>query len=86
MTDAREDGFDSIAGLLKMVERIYPNFASDGKQWFRVGFKLSDDAKKADRPAKRSGKLGREARRRLAAAIRGELDKAVRLNGSLAVL
>jgi uncharacterized protein YqfB (UPF0267 family) len=133
--DARADGFDSIAELWRAVESIYPDFATDGKQWFRVRFAVQDKAKLFPSPStpgegkggggqrRKTGKQvkldsihrstfnscivftsphpcpppayqGRErdamalgdAREQLATAVRAELDKAVRLNGSLATL
>ena len=52
--DARADGFETLGDLLGVLLSLYPDHASDGKQWFRVRFTLSrlvDAAKKADPPA-----------------------------------
>lgn len=65
--DARADGFASMSELTRVIRRIYPNLEQDGKSWFRIKFRPSPAARK----------------RRLAAAVRAELDKAVRGNGSL---
>jgi hypothetical protein len=39
--DARADGFDSLGDLRVVLLALYPDHASDGKRWFRVGFRLS---------------------------------------------
>jgi hypothetical protein len=38
--DARADGFDSLRDLRLVLLAIYPDHASDGKQWFRIAFTL----------------------------------------------
>ena len=68
--DARADGFKSLAELNRAIRRIYPNLDGDGKSWFKLTFHL---AKQAAGPA--------PPRQRLAAAVRAELDKAVRRDG-----
>jgi hypothetical protein len=67
--DAQADGFASLADLNKAIRRIYPHLDGDGKTWFRIKFHLARAEKK----------------QQLADAVRAELDKAVRDNGSLAV-
>jgi hypothetical protein len=71
--DAQADGFGSLKELLKTLAQIYPNCATDGKNWFRVVF--SPEGAKTT-PAQ-------DARHRVARQIRAELDKAVRQSGSL---
>jgi hypothetical protein len=65
--DAVSDGFASLTELNRMIRRIYPNLDGDGKTWFRLRFGPPPNGK----------------RHRLASAVRAELDKAVRGNGSL---
>jgi hypothetical protein len=67
--DAQADGFESMSELSRVIRRIYPNLHGDGKSWFRIKFRAAAASRK----------------RQLAAAVRAELDKAVRGNGSLAV-
>jgi hypothetical protein len=38
--DARADGFDTAAGLKKVLLALYPDHAQDGKHWFRVSFQV----------------------------------------------
>ena len=38
--DARADGFESLAGLRQLLFALYPDHAADGKDWFRVRFRL----------------------------------------------
>lgn len=40
--DARADGFETRADLLKALEEMYPNRESDGKSWFRVMFRMRE--------------------------------------------
>jgi hypothetical protein len=65
--DAKADGFESLAELNKVIARIYPNMADDGKAWFRIRFGAPKPTPMAQ----------------LAAAVRAELDKAVRKSRSL---
>ena len=37
-SDARADGFASMAEMRAALDAIYPDCATDGKQWFRVEF------------------------------------------------
>jgi len=39
--DARADGFDTAAGLRKVLLTLYPRHADDGKHWFRVSFQVA---------------------------------------------
>jgi hypothetical protein len=71
--DAHADGFESLEELRKTLAQIYPNCATDGRNWFRVVF-CPEGAKPT--PAQ-------DARHRLVRQIRAELDKAVRKSGSL---
>ena len=38
--DARADGFESLAALRQLLLALYPDHAADGKDWFRVRFRL----------------------------------------------
>ena len=38
--DARADGFDSAAALRHVLLSLYPLHADDGKDWFRVRFRV----------------------------------------------
>ncbi len=38
--DARADGFDTRDELLAVLRECYPDAAGDGKEWFRVRFRL----------------------------------------------
>ena len=40
--DAEADGFDTAAGLRQVLLALYPDHAADGKNWFRVCFKVAD--------------------------------------------
>ena len=60
--DARADGFETVSDMLKTLREIYPNRRSDGRRWFRVGFRWDDVAGKA--PAKKAGTANRTRRRR----------------------
>lgn len=39
--DAHADGFDSLGDLRLLLLALYPDHASDGKRWFRIGFSMS---------------------------------------------
>jgi hypothetical protein len=41
--DALADGFDSLAQMKRMLRRLYPAAASDGRQWFKVSFRRDHD-------------------------------------------
>lgn len=71
--DALADGFKSLKELMATLAQIYPNCATDGREWFRVVF--SPETPKTT-PAQ-------NARDHVARQIRAELDKAVRQSGSL---
>jgi hypothetical protein len=43
-SDAQADGFETMTALREVLLALYPNHASDGKQWFRVEFKLAEPA------------------------------------------
>ena len=60
-SDARADGFDSLADLLAAVQRIYPDWNGDGRSWFKVRFRVV---------GKRAGSQPKRARRVDAGAIR----------------
>jgi hypothetical protein len=81
--DAKADGFGSLEDLFETVRKIYPNHASDGRHWYRVGFKLQKQLENsAVKPViERARKT--TAQKRLARRIRSLLDKAVRQSGSL---
>lgn len=38
--DARADGFDTAAALRQVLMSLYPLHADDGKDWFRVRFRV----------------------------------------------
>jgi hypothetical protein len=38
--DARADGFDTAAALRQVLLSLYPSHADDGKDWFRVRFRV----------------------------------------------
>src|SRR3954447_12565311 len=52
--DARADGFDTAAGLKKVLLSLYPQHAADGKRWFRVAFKVTDLHARPKRAARRA--------------------------------
>ena len=39
--DARADGFDTAAALRKTLSSLYPDHRGDGKDWFRVSFRVA---------------------------------------------
>ncbi len=40
--DAIADGFDSRASMLQALRQLYPDYRTDGKQWFRVIFTIKE--------------------------------------------
>jgi len=40
--DARADGFESCASMLRALQELYPDHLTDGKQWFRVLFRIEE--------------------------------------------
>jgi len=38
--DARADGFDTAVALTRVLMSLYPRHADDGKDWFRVRFRI----------------------------------------------
>ena len=54
--DARADGFDTAAGLRKVLLALYPAHAADGKRWFRVAFKVADLHARRKTTSRRNGK------------------------------
>ena len=80
--DAKADGFESLSDLNETLKRLYPNLKRDGKQWYKVSFKLVSEIAAKERIEPGLG--GQKAR--LAKRVRAELDKAVRRNGSLSGL
>jgi hypothetical protein len=83
-SDARADGFASLAQLRQALQRFYPDQKHDGKQWYRVVFQLESDGQPIPAEAKpEPQRLGGKDKTRLARRIRAELDKAVRRSGSL---
>jgi hypothetical protein len=83
-SDARADGFASLAQLRQALQRFYPDQKHDGKQWYRVVFQLETDGQLIPADAKSEPqRLGGKDKTRLARRIRAELDKAVRRSGSL---
>ena len=51
--DARADGFDTSAGLRRVLLELYPDHSADGKAWFRVRFSVEALRPAAGRPAAR---------------------------------
>jgi len=45
--DAHGDGFDDHAGMMKALEEIYPDHATDGRIWFKVRFAMNPDGAQA---------------------------------------
>jgi hypothetical protein len=81
-SDARADGFESLQALHEVLRWIYPDHQNDGRQWYKVKFKL--ESEKGPAAKKRGSKAGlRGQKERLAERIQAELDKAVRRKGSL---
>jgi len=91
--DARADGFDSLADMIKAVEAIYPQHKTDGNPWYRIHFAV-DEMTVIPAKGKRRGKHKQTARLRVATRVenrrighgeksalagfmRGALDKAV---------
>jgi hypothetical protein len=57
--DALADGFDTLTDLRVVLLALYPDHASDGKQWFRVRFHMSRPAPpRSPRAPKSSGDAG----------------------------
>jgi hypothetical protein len=75
--DAAADGFASLAELNRIIRRIYPDIANDGKSWFKLHFHLE-----SPRPSKPPKATQTIVRKQLVAAVRAELDKAVHASGS----
>jgi hypothetical protein len=75
--DASADGFASLAELNRIIRRIYPDIANDGKSWFKLHFHVEPA-----RPAKPPKDIQTIVRKQLVAAVRAELDKAVHGSGS----
>jgi hypothetical protein len=40
--DARADGFESRESMLRALHELYPDHRTDGKQWFRVLFRIKE--------------------------------------------
>ena len=40
--DARADGFEDRASMLRALHELYPDHRTDGKQWFRVLFRIKE--------------------------------------------
>jgi len=38
--DARADGFDTAKAMRQVLLKLYPSHATDGRQWYRVLFRL----------------------------------------------
>jgi hypothetical protein len=81
--DAKADGFASLQDLFETIRKIYPNHESDGRHWYRVGFKLQNPLENPIAKPKSAAVEKKTARKRLAKQIRTLLDKAVRQSGSL---
>lgn len=88
--DAKADGFDSLAELKKAIDKIYPDYQTDGKQWYRIYFTW--DAKtvvpakgqRVGKPrrikvvsASENTRIARPEKSTLAGLLRIQLDKAV---------
>lgn len=58
-TDARADGFDSLGDLRLVLLALYPDHAADGKQWFRVCFRVSRTIDAPAKPSRRKAKASR---------------------------
>src|SRR5688500_11264887 len=56
--DARADGFATLRDLRVVLLRLYPDHASDGKQWFRVRFRVSRTYEPPPRKRKPRGAAG----------------------------
>jgi hypothetical protein len=41
-SDARADGFEDCASMLRALHELYPDHRTDGKQWFRVLFRIKE--------------------------------------------
>lgn len=40
--DAASDGFASKLAMLKTLKSLYPHCTTDGKQWYRVRFRIDE--------------------------------------------
>jgi hypothetical protein len=45
--DAVADGFETIVELRLVLQTLYPDHATDGKQWFRIFFQSPPEARPA---------------------------------------
>ena len=45
--DARADGFESLKEMFAALHEMYPDKARDGKQWFRIAFRLASEQESA---------------------------------------
>ncbi len=43
--DAVADGFVTVGGMLDVLRALYPDTAADGKQWFRVRFRVTEPSR-----------------------------------------
>lgn len=51
--DARVDGFESLHEMLEALREMYPAQDDDGKRWFRIGFRVTEQSTTvAPRPRK----------------------------------
>ena len=54
--DARVDGFDNLAAMKRALHQIYPPRQRDGRRWFRIGFRLQDDAGEVEKTKMEDGR------------------------------
>jgi hypothetical protein len=45
VADAIADGFETLEALLSTLASIYPDTVGDGKQWFRVRFRVTEPSR-----------------------------------------
>ena len=62
-SDARADGFASLAEMLAALAALYPDHAVDGKRWFRVQFAWEAEHA-STRPTPPNGGATRASRRK----------------------
>ena len=60
--DARADGFETSAGLRRVLLELYPDHTGDGKAWFRVRFSVDALRPVSRRPAPRPEQDGAQRR------------------------
>lgn len=59
--DAKSDGFPTSAAMKRLLKELYPSHATDGKQWFRVRFRLEKLYRRRSNRAENTPRLSQPA-------------------------